>query len=86
MAKRNRKLTAREEAEKKRRRQEYVTVFINGKQKRGRRSPTIGGRSVDEFIRTNADPVWLHQNEMWEDIDTGEGREGDSNRVTDIPF
>jgi hypothetical protein len=21
---------------------------------------------VDEFIRRNADPIWLHQNEMWE--------------------
>jgi hypothetical protein len=20
----------------------------------------------NEFIRTNADPIWLHQNEMWE--------------------
>ena len=24
---------------------------------------------VDEFIRRNADPIWLHQNEMWERID-----------------
>jgi len=23
---------------------------------------------VDEFIRRNADPIWLHQNEMWEYI------------------
>ncbi|WP_404355546.1 hypothetical protein [Methylotuvimicrobium sp. KM1] len=22
--------------------------------------------TVDEFIMTNADPLWLHQNEMWE--------------------
>jgi hypothetical protein len=22
--------------------------------------------SVDDFIRANADPIWLHQNEMWE--------------------
>jgi hypothetical protein len=21
---------------------------------------------VDEFIRKNADPIWLHQNELWE--------------------
>jgi hypothetical protein len=21
---------------------------------------------VEEFIRRNADPIWLHQNEMWE--------------------
>jgi len=24
---------------------------------------------VDEFIRQNADPIWLHQNEMWEYIE-----------------
>ena len=24
------------------------------------------GMDVDEFIRRNADPIWLHQNEMWE--------------------
>ena len=27
---------------------------------------TIDGMDCDEFIRRNADPVWLHQNEMWE--------------------
>jgi hypothetical protein len=21
---------------------------------------------VDEFIARNADPIWLHQNELWE--------------------
>ncbi|HEV2987607.1 MAG TPA: hypothetical protein VG759_04145 [Candidatus Angelobacter sp.] len=45
-----------------------MTIFINGKQKRVRREPTIDGISVDEFIRRNADPIWLHQNEMWEDM------------------
>jgi hypothetical protein len=63
MSKRKRKLTA---AEKKRRRNEYMTVFINGKQKRVKRPPTIDGLDVDEFIQRNADPIWLHQNEMWE--------------------
>jgi uncharacterized protein YnzC (UPF0291/DUF896 family) len=66
MSKRKRKLTAAEEAEKKRRRKEYMTIFINGKQKRVKRPPTIDGLDVDEFIRRNADPTWLHQNEMWE--------------------
>jgi hypothetical protein len=41
-------------------------IFINGKQKRVRRPQTIDGMSVDEFLMRNADPVWLHQNEMWE--------------------
>jgi Uma2 family endonuclease len=34
--------------------------------KRVRRAPTIEGMDVDEFIRRNADPIWLHQNELWE--------------------
>jgi uncharacterized protein YnzC (UPF0291/DUF896 family) len=33
MAKKKRKLTARERAEKKRRRQEFMTIFIHGKMK-----------------------------------------------------
>lgn len=66
MGKRKRKLTTAERAEKKRRQKEYMTIFINGKQKRVKRPPTIDGMDVDEFIRRNADPIWLHQNEMWE--------------------
>jgi hypothetical protein len=69
MAKPKRKLTAAEKAAKKRRREEYMTVLINGKQKRQRRPPTIDGMDVDEFIRRNADPIWLYQNEMWEYIE-----------------
>lgn len=65
MGKRKRKLTAKEKAEKKRQK-EYMTIFINGKQKRVKRPLTIDGMDVDEFILRNADPVWLHQNEMWE--------------------
>ena len=69
MRKRKIKLTAAEKAEKKRMRKEYMTIFINGKQKRVKRPPTIDGVGVDEFIRRNADPIWLHQNEMWEYMD-----------------
>ena len=43
-----------------------MTIFINGKQTRVKRPPSIDGMDVDEFIRSNADPIWLHQNEMWE--------------------
>ena len=43
-----------------------MTIFINGKQKRVRRPQPIDGLPVDEFIARNADPVWLHQNCMWE--------------------
>jgi len=77
MAKPKKKLTAKQKAEKKRRRKEYMTIFIHGKQKRVKRPLTIDGMDPDEFIRKNADPIWLHQNEMWEymnqdndDVDT----------------
>ncbi|MCA9123988.1 MAG: hypothetical protein KDB11_27605 [Planctomycetales bacterium] len=46
-----------------------MTVFVNGKQKRVKRSKLIEGIPAEEFIRRNADSVWLHQNEMWECID-----------------
>jgi hypothetical protein len=68
MKKPKQKLSASEKTEKRRRRKEYMTIFINGKQKRVKRPPTIEGLEVDEFIRRNADPIWLHQNEMWEYI------------------
>lgn len=61
-----RKLTAAEKRAKRQRRQEYETIFVNGKQKRVKRPPTIDGMDVDEFILRNADPIWLHQNGMWE--------------------
>jgi len=69
MAKQKRKLTSAEKAEKRRRRKEYMTIFVNGKQKRVKRPPTVDGAPVDEFIRNNADPIWLHQNEKWEYMD-----------------
>jgi hypothetical protein len=65
MSKRKRKLTPAEKLEKKRGREQYMTVFINAKQKRVKRPTTIDGMEVDEFIRRNADPIWLHQNEIW---------------------
>lgn len=45
-----------------------MTIFVNGKQKRVNRPPTVDGIPVDEFIRQNADPVWLLQNEMYEEL------------------
>ena len=54
-------------------------TFVRGKQKRVKRPPTIDGIDADEFIRRNADPIWLHQNEMWEYI---EQPEDDDNRET----
>ncbi|MFH2045086.1 MAG: hypothetical protein ABIK92_08055 [Pseudomonadota bacterium] len=68
MAKLKRKLSAAEKTEKKHHRKEYMTIFINGKQKQVKRPITTDGMDVDEFIRRNADPIWLHQNKMWEYI------------------
>lgn len=67
--KKKRKRTAAEKAAKKRRLLEYMHVFMNGKQKRVKRPPTIDGIDADEFIRQNADPIWLHQNVLWEYMD-----------------
>jgi len=75
MTKKKKKLTPVQKAAKKQRQKEYMTVFMNGKQKRVRRPPTIDGLDVDEFSRANADPIWLHRNEMWEYMDRDEGED-----------
>jgi hypothetical protein len=33
--------------------------------KRVRRPPTIEGMDVEEFIRQNADPIFLHEEGLW---------------------
>lgn len=66
MARRKRKLTAAEKRARIKRREQFMTIFINGRQKRVPRPPMIEGMPADEFLRRNADPIWLHQNEMWE--------------------
>ena len=76
MARIKKKLTAAQKrarkAAKAERQKKYQWVFMNGKQVRVKRSPTIDGMNVDEFIRRNADPIWLHQDEMWEYIENDE--------------
>jgi len=57
------------------RQKKYMWVFMNGKQVRVKRPPTIEGIDADEYIQQNADPIWLHQNEMWEYIQTDEDEE-----------
>ena len=74
MAKPKKKLTAAQKRARKEAKQErqkkYLWVFMNGKQVRINRPPTINGIDPGDFIRQNADPIWLHQNEMWEYIDS----------------
>ena len=66
MRKPKRQLTAAERRARRERRRKFMTIFINGKQKRVPRPQMIDGLPVEEFLARNADPVWLHQNEMWE--------------------
>ena len=76
MAKVKKKLTAAQKRARKEakaeRQKKYSGVLMNGKQVRVKRPPTIEGMCVDEFIINNADPIWLHQNEMWECIQAEE--------------
>ena len=76
MAKIKKKLTAEQKrvrkAAKTERQQKYEWVFMGGKQVRVKRSPMIDGMDLDDFILQNADPICLHQNEMWEHIEVKE--------------
>ncbi len=90
MPKNKKKLTTAQKrarkAAKAERRKKYEWVFMNGKQVRVKRRPMIDGMDIDEFIIRNADPIWLHQNEMWEYIETDEDREYIEEDEDDIPF
>ena len=90
MAKIKKKLTAAQKrvrkAAKVKRQIQYEWVFMNGKQVRVKRCPTIDGMNIDEFIQRNADPIWLHQNEMWEYIETDEDQLDFEEDNDDIPF
>lgn len=68
MAKPKRKLTAVEKAAKALRRVQFTTIFINGRQRRVPRATKIEGLDADEFIARNADLVWLHQEQRWDQI------------------
>jgi hypothetical protein len=63
-----RKLTPEQRRQRRKRRHETMIIFINGKQKRVPRfsEPMVEGLPVDEFIRRNADDIWLTQNECYE--------------------
>ena len=66
MARRKRKLSKGQKRAQRDRKINYMTIFVNGKQKRVRRPEQIEGLPLDEFIARNADPIWLHQHEMWD--------------------
>jgi hypothetical protein len=60
MARPKRKRTSAERRARRERRRKYLTIFINGKQKRAPRPQLIEGLPVEEVIRRNADSIWLH--------------------------
>lgn len=65
MAKPKRKLTAIARKARREHKNKFMTIFVNGKQKRVPRPQLIEGLTIDEFVAGNADPIWFHQNEMW---------------------
>lgn len=79
MAKVKKKFTATQKRARKKakaeRQKKYMWVFNNGKQVRIKRPPTINGMDLGELIQNNADPLWLHQNELWEYIKKDEDEE-----------
>lgn len=66
MPKPKHKKTAAERRARRERKKRYMMVFMNGRQVRVRRPSLMEGMTEDEFIARNADPIWLHQNELWE--------------------
>jgi hypothetical protein len=62
MAKPKRKLTVEQKKEKA----QFMTIFIDGKQKRVRRPALIDGLDPEEFYLRNADPIALHGEGLWE--------------------
>lgn len=66
MLEQKRELTTKKKAKKARLRKEYMWIFVRGKQKRIRRQPMIDSMDVDDFIRRNADSIWLHHEGLWE--------------------
>lgn len=57
--------------------------FVGGKQKKSKVRVVDGEDFDDDYIRNNADDIWLHQNGMWDIIHerqnpTPDTRDGDS--------
>ena len=80
------KLTAAQRAARKKRKAEFMTVFRNGRQVRVPRPPTVDGMPVEEFIRENADPIWLHQHGYWEILHERAMEEQEEMNASNEPF
>ena len=82
MAKVKKKFTTAQKLARKKTKEENrkkcLWVFLNGKQVKIKRPPMIEGIDAEKYIQQNADPIWLHQNGMWEFI-TDEGEKHEAN-------
>ena len=54
------------------RKRNYMSIFLNGKQKWVPRPQLIEGLPINEFIARNAGDIGLHQVELWEFIKADE--------------
>jgi len=61
-----RRRTAAENRARRERKKKFMTIFINGRQKRVPCPPLIDGLPGEEFIARNADRIWSHENGLWE--------------------
>ena len=61
-------------------------VFMNGRQVKVKRPQMIDGVDIDEYIQQNADPIWLHQNEIWDRLETTESTENEEPSEEELPF
>ena len=75
MSRQKKKLTSAQRAAKRKRRKETMIIFLNGRQKRVPRAPTMKELETQERMLQNADPIWLVQNEMWEYLHQAETNE-----------
>jgi len=78
------KLTREQKAFKAKRKAEWMTIFINGKQKQVRRPATIDGFDAETFIENNADDIWLLQEGSYEQLEARAIRA--QNMDDELPF
>jgi hypothetical protein len=69
-----RKRTPSEKRARRERKKKFMSILINGKQKRVPRPQLIDELPVDEFVARNADFLWLHKNELWESMEANAQR------------
>lgn len=86
MKKPRRKLSSEEKRARRERSQTWMTIFVDGKQKRVPRPPTIDGLPVDEFVHRNADPIWLLQEQSFELLHERDVEDGVDPEPADDPL